>query len=86
MTRASIVGVAAIADERTSVSHLMKCRSSIGSERPCSCSAKVLEGACEAQNYSHIKLLQCFNSFLSLAQIGPHLAVPCGSVPLACRG
>ena len=82
MMRASISGLAPIADERTF--------SLLGPdtlrERPCSCSAKFSEQAFDAQNCSQIKLLQSFDSFLPPPQFGPHLVVPCGPVPLAFRG
>ena len=82
MIRASIFGLAPIADERTS----SLLRSDTFRERPCSCSAKVSKQVCEAENCLQIKLLQSFDSFLPLPQYGPHLAVPCGPVPLAFRG
>ena len=82
MMRASIFGLAPIADERT--------YSLLGPdtlrEQPCSCWAEVSEQAFDAQNCSQIKLLQSFDSFLPLPQFGPHLVVPCGPVPLAFRG
>ena len=82
MMRASIFGLAPIADEGTS--------GLLGPDKlrewPCSCSAEVSEQAFEAQNCSQIKLLQSFDFFLPLPEFGPHLVVPCGPVPLAFRG
>ena len=82
MIRASIFGLTPIADGRTS----SLLRSDTLGERPCSCSAKASKKSFEAENCLQIKLLQSFDSLLPLPQYGPHLAVPCGPVPLAFRG